>query len=220
MNQAARKILGGKGSTGVLPAISNLKKLCNHPKVGSGLGCGCGKGTPCAPLRPTHSHTHIYDAVHSTVAGGDHLCAPSRAPCTHNAALTCTHLARSRILPHAQLIYDAVHSTVVGEERATSKDSKASCVAGFEVSGGAVMRAFACEAGLSRAAWWALRKVSGGRTHVACALWLVARVGGEGVRARAHGCKARVCLHAGVVVSCGRLWQASIGRGGTGLQKS
>ncbi|GFH25830.1 uncharacterized protein HaLaN_23862, partial [Haematococcus lacustris] len=43
--QAARKILGGRGTSGVLPAISNLKKLCNHPKL-------------------------IYDAVHSVVVQG------------------------------------------------------------------------------------------------------------------------------------------------------
>lgn len=43
--QAARKILGGKGSTAVLPAISNLKQLCNHPRL-------------------------IYDVMHSKVRGG------------------------------------------------------------------------------------------------------------------------------------------------------
>jgi hypothetical protein len=31
--QAARKILGGRAASVVLPAISNLKKLCNHPKL-------------------------------------------------------------------------------------------------------------------------------------------------------------------------------------------
>ncbi|KAL6760316.1 SNF2 family N-terminal domain-containing protein [Haematococcus lacustris] len=43
-SKAARKILGGRGTSGVLPAISNLKKLCNHPKL-------------------------IYDAVHRLNAG-------------------------------------------------------------------------------------------------------------------------------------------------------
>ena len=32
-SKAARKLVSGQKSVGVLPAITNLKKLCNHPKL-------------------------------------------------------------------------------------------------------------------------------------------------------------------------------------------